>query len=270
MDYNIYLINMDKSTERLSFMSSQLQSLSLPFIRQPGVDGKTHDFSSLYDENYSTKHNGGPLSPVELGCALSHRHAIEKIAQGENAFGIVLEDDVELPQHFKEIIESLIQKHSQGITSWDYIAFNYPSVGFKYIRLWLFLFGGLFRRNQTLSMYLKLPIYAVKFFGVVLFSCFEWMRESFYRHLYTYGAPAKFYRELYLAGCYLITKEGAQKLLSVDEKLVYPADRLQHIAKKKCGLRLYYFVPLLVKQRRDKFKSTMNDLDLSEVMNILQ
>ena len=90
-----------------------------------------------------------------------------------------------------------------------------------------------------------------------MFSIIEGLRDRFYRKLYTYGKPARFYRPLYLAGCYLATKEGIKKLLATQEKLIYPADRIQNIARIKKGLKLFHFVPIIVKQRRDKFESTM-------------
>lgn len=269
MKYTTFLINMDKSVERLTYMAHQLERLGIPFTRQQGIDGKTYDFTTLYDENLSMLRNGSPLSPVERGCALSHRKAIEQFIASGKSYGLILEDDVELPSHFREIIEEVIKDHEAHKTSWEYLSFNYPSVGVKYVRLWLFLFNGKFKREQTIGMYTKLPMYFLKFLGIAVFSLFEGLREYIYKKIHKHGNVVKFYRPLYLAGCYLLTQKGAEKLLAVNPLLVYPADKIQNVAVKEHNLSLFHFCPLVVKQRRDKFKSTMNDLDLSSVMDIL-
>ena len=73
------------------------------------------------------------------------------------------------------------------------------------------------------------------------------------------GKPAHFYRPMYLAGCYLVTREGIKKLLDIQNKIIYPADAIQNVARITKGLRLFHYVPLLAKQRRDKLASTMLD-----------
>ena len=250
---------MRKNPERLEFMSQQLQSLGIPFSIQEGVDGKIYDFSSIYDENLSKKLNGFPLSPVDRGCPVSHRKCLEKILDEGLDYALILEDDVELPEDFKDILEKTLKERENSTTTWEYLAFNYPSVGFKFVRLWLYLlFFERFRNHATLSLYLQIPFFFIKFVGILLFSLFEGARDWFYKKVYTYGKPARFYRSMYLAGCYLVTKEGVKKLLSISDKLIYPADRVQNIAYDRNNLKLFHFVPLIVKQRRDKFESTMN------------
>lgn len=248
---------MQKSPERLSFMSNQLNSLLLPFSIQEGIDGKTYDFKDIYDEKLSIKLNGSPLALVEKGCALSHKLILEKALAEQLDYVLILEDDVELPITFKKILDRELEKRDSKKTNWEYLSFNYPTVGLKFVKLWLFLLGEQFSKKPTTVLYLKIPLYIIKFAIVVTFSIFEGLRDVFYRNRYSYGKPARFYRPLYLAGCYLVTREGIKKILAVQEKLIYPADRVQNIARVKKGLRIFHFVPLVVKQRRDKFESTM-------------
>jgi GR25 family glycosyltransferase involved in LPS biosynthesis len=261
---------MDKSPERLEYMTSRLNDLKIPFVRQLGIDGKQYDFSDVYSEELSIKNNGGPLFPNELGCAYSHRLALEKALLDTEEYSLILEDDVDLPKNFKIILEEEILKRDLGLTNWEYIAFNYPSVGIKYIRLWIFLLKNMYATRPTFLLYLKAPLYFLKFIGVCIFSFFEGMREILYKKLYSHGSIAKFYRPQYLAGCYLMNKAGIKKILSVNEKVVYPADRIQNVARVKKNLKLYAYVPLVVKQRRDKFKSTLNEMDLTNIMDVLQ
>lgn len=69
-------------------MQSIFASRSMSFIRVAGVDGMQIAKTSaewLY-----------PLSPGEIGCFLSHKKCFELIASGDDEYGIILEDDVEL------------------------------------------------------------------------------------------------------------------------------------------------------------------------------
>ena len=267
MKFKIFLINMKKSPERLAFMSNQLKSLGLPFSLQEGVDGKVYDFKEVYDEESSMRLNGASLAPVEKGCALSHRLAFEKAIAEDVEYTLILEDDVELPLTFKKIFDEVLSKRDSKKTDWEYLSFNYPTVGLKFVKLWLFLLKEQFTKNPSFILYIKIPLYIIKFLLIVVFSVYEGLRDALYKKLYAYGKPTHFYRPLYLAGCYLVTKEGVKKLLSVQKKIIYPADRIQNVARIKKGLKLFHFVPLIVKQRRDKFESTMyqnNDYVFSE------
>lgn len=266
MNLKTYLINLDRSPERLEYMSKQLSLAGIAYEKIVAVDGKLFDFKDYYDDELASKLNGSSLADVEKGCALSHRRAMEKALEDNVDYALILEDDVEIPAHFKAIIEEILKRDR---TSWEYISFNYPSVGIKYIRLWLFLFFGLFEKPHTSALYFKIPFYILKFIVIVIFSLFEGAREWLYARSYAYGKPATFYRPLYLAGCYLVSRKGLEKILSVHKNLIYPADRIQNVARVKKNLKLKHFVPLTVKQRRDKFKSTMNDLDLSSIIDVL-
>lgn len=258
MKFKAYVINMEKSQERREFMVNQLTDQKIDFEIFKAIDGKTHDFTKNYSEELSVRHNGKSLSLSELGCALSHRLALEKALNEDLDYALVLEDDVELPPFFSKILAQELSKRVSGKTSWEYLSFNYPTVGIKYIRLWLFLLFDMFSKNRSIKQYFMIPLYFVKFFGISFFSLFEGSRDFLYTKIFTYGKPGRFYRPIYLAGCYLITKKGINKLLSISEKIIYPADRIQNEAQAKKRLKLFHFVPLVVKQRRDKFESTMN------------
>lgn len=249
---------MEKSAERRVFMTDQLTAQKIDFEICKAVDGNMYDFTNVYNESLALLVNGKNLALAEKGCALSHRIALEKALRENLDYALILEDDVELPSFFKNALEQEIKKRILGETSWDYLAFNYPTVGIKYIRLWLFLYFDTLSRNKNIIQLLKTPFYFIKFLLIAIFSIFEGLRDSLYHKLYEYGKPARFYRPMYLAGCYLITREGVKKILSVSDKIIYAADRVQNIAQTKKKLKLFHFVPLIVKQRRDKFESTMN------------
>jgi GR25 family glycosyltransferase involved in LPS biosynthesis len=266
MKFKAIVINMKNNPERLAFMTKQLADNNIDFVIQVGVDGSTYDFSQEYDDEDYKKHNGGSsLSKGERGCALSHKRSIEGMLNDNCDHALIMEDDVELPDNFKKIIEQELNNRSLGKTRWDYLSFNYPSVGVKAIILWLFLFTTMWGRQRGVMKYVKLPMYFIKFTLISSMSLCEKVRDSLYKKIYTYGAPALFFRPLYLAGCYLVTKEGAKKLLEMQgNKILYSADRLPNMARVKKGLKFYAFVPHSVIQRRDRFQSNSVEKEFDE------
>lgn len=106
----IYLINLDKCTERLNNCTSRLNEQNLTLTRLSAVFGydlseaekQKHYSTSLNQEQY---HHA--LSDCEIGCYLSHRKAWEKIASGDAPYGIVLEDDIKLVGDLNLAIDTL-------------------------------------------------------------------------------------------------------------------------------------------------------------------
>lgn len=90
---NIYVINLDRSPERLRHMETTLGEHGLGFTRVVGVDG-----AELDAETYEAISHFGTrrLSRGEIGCFLSHRACWSRIADGAAAHGVVFEDDVVL------------------------------------------------------------------------------------------------------------------------------------------------------------------------------
>lgn len=93
-----YLINLDKSRDRLEFMASQFERLGAQFKRVEAVNGRAMSPLELASFIQISKEWPAPLSPAEIGCFLSHRKCLEKIAAGEDAYAAVFEDDIRLSQ----------------------------------------------------------------------------------------------------------------------------------------------------------------------------
>lgn len=90
----IFVINLARNPERLERMERLLGAQGLEFERLDAVDGKRLDAEEI--ARWSQKKPDGSLclSPSEVGCMLSHRHAWEKIAAMETGHAAVLEDDI--------------------------------------------------------------------------------------------------------------------------------------------------------------------------------
>lgn len=100
-----YLINLDRSKERLQRMYQQFEKAGLVFERVAAIDGKTLSD----DEVANVKLNLGweqPLNRSELGCFLSHRKCLEQIVQSGEQFAAVFEDDVKFSGTAKQFFRS--------------------------------------------------------------------------------------------------------------------------------------------------------------------
>lgn len=110
----IQVINLARAPERRARMERQFHALGLDVAFVSGVDG------TLVDRQVLEAHKSPfaravrrPLSPTEIACALSHRRALSNIIEGGHPYGVVLEDDAELPADFARWIED-IERYPPG------------------------------------------------------------------------------------------------------------------------------------------------------------
>ncbi len=90
----VYVINLDRSADRLRHMRGQADAIGLAFERVDGVDGEQLAEADL--AAYRQHAAPLPLTAGEVGCWLSHQKVWSLIAARDDAWGLVLEDDVEI------------------------------------------------------------------------------------------------------------------------------------------------------------------------------
>jgi glycosyl transferase family 25 len=125
MKFKVFLINLDKSSDRLDLCQSELQKYNIDFERVPGVYGKdltTEEIEKVYDKNKNDKHYKKPLSLGEIGCYLSHIKCWQKIIDEQLDYAIILEDDFKLNSTFKQF-ESILEQ----MQNWDYVRVAFSS-----------------------------------------------------------------------------------------------------------------------------------------------
>lgn len=116
-----YLINLDRSPERLATMVSRLDDLGIEFERIPGVDGMSlseDEFGRQTSENRYYK----PIRRGEVGCQLSHLKALARFLDSDARYALVLEDDARLDGDFNEAIaQALALRDAPGdpLLQWD-------------------------------------------------------------------------------------------------------------------------------------------------------
>src|SRR5262249_8648793 len=106
---NCFVINLDRSPNRLALVREQLTSLGLAWERVPAVDGSTlslPDHGVVDEKAFKWRHHA-LLRRGEIGCYLSHRIAINRFLASPAAAGVILEDDVQLSADFAAALAAL-------------------------------------------------------------------------------------------------------------------------------------------------------------------
>ena len=96
MTPHVFLINLDRSADRLARCAPILDRLGVSWERVPGIEGKKLDAARLASLNPHPAPHGEwfrPLTPGELGCFLSHLRCWQLIEERGLDCGLVLEDD---------------------------------------------------------------------------------------------------------------------------------------------------------------------------------
>ena len=94
----IYVINLDRSADRLAWMAEALGRHGLSFNRVRAIE--PHEISlPVGDVTVGENRRGRPWDDAEIACFLSHRECWKRIVADDLAHGIVLEDDIHLCAH---------------------------------------------------------------------------------------------------------------------------------------------------------------------------
>jgi glycosyl transferase, family 25 len=104
------LINLDRSKDRLAKTGSKLTELGIDWERFPAVDGwaRQSEIASYVDEKSFRQRHGKPPVPGEVGCYLSHIHAMQHFLNTSREYALILEDDIVLSTDLSEVVSQLI------------------------------------------------------------------------------------------------------------------------------------------------------------------
>lgn len=96
----VYLINLDRSPDRLAWFRGQTEGMEIDLVRVPAVDAKDlpeaelNRLRALSSGRRSRSRDQRILSAGEIGCFLSHRKIWEFVAKGAAPWAFVAEDDI--------------------------------------------------------------------------------------------------------------------------------------------------------------------------------
>lgn len=117
-----FVINLDQSTERMYSIEKQAAKIGISLNRVPAILGRAVNLSqtnSVDPNGYALRH-GRNINVNEVGCYLSHLCALRAFLDSDALFGIILEDDAELPLNYLDIISELVEKK----WAWDIVKFS--------------------------------------------------------------------------------------------------------------------------------------------------
>ncbi|HZG30293.1 MAG TPA: glycosyltransferase family 25 protein [Ensifer sp.] len=106
----VYVINLDRSADRLAKIERSALQHGIEFIRVAAVDGRSvpaverHGLSELLFRLRC----GRRSLPGEYGCYRSHLETLREIAEGSAPAALVMEDDVEFADGLKEAVRALV------------------------------------------------------------------------------------------------------------------------------------------------------------------
>jgi Glycosyltransferase involved in LPS biosynthesis len=118
--FKTYLINLEKSSDRLKKAQDELDAAGITFERIPAVYGPDLSSEALH-ERYSSELNQYQyyknLNAGEIGCFLSHRRAWQQILNDDLDYALVLEDDFAVEPFASDVL----QLAGEIKQKWDYI-----------------------------------------------------------------------------------------------------------------------------------------------------
>ncbi|HCC06252.1 TPA: hypothetical protein DEP94_02770 [Candidatus Nomurabacteria bacterium] len=247
--FPIFVINLPRDIARKQKIESHLKFIGAEYAIIDGFYGDNERVVERYSEEKTLKEQGKSLLTGEKGCAFSHAFIYEKIIKENIPYSVILEDDAILPPDFIDIVEREINKKNK---KWDWLSFDYRYVGLIFFKSWLIATYKTIRQNPSFFFYacIKLPY-------MFFLSFFETSRDFIARKIISYRGPKYFFRPLYNAGAYILTLDGAKKLLPLTNPLCMSADRTPNVARLKAGFHLYGYVPLLVHQNSEFESNTI-------------
>jgi glycosyl transferase family 25 len=105
----IYLINLDRSADRLKAVTQAFSEINLQLQRVVAIDASHEDLSSyLIDHSrFRRRHGRTGIRGGEIGCYFSHLKAMTAFIQSDYEFGLILEDDAMPEPHLLKALDTL-------------------------------------------------------------------------------------------------------------------------------------------------------------------
>lgn len=149
----VYLINLDRSPDRLEKITPLIKQLDYPTIRIPAVDARKMSDEDIRSYLKIEAYKHIPFRAGEIGCYLSHLQTWKEFLASDFEFALILEDDIHFtPKIFKETITDVLShKDKWDVCSFDMGQLNIKRTSLSYVHL---------NDNRSLVLYLSKPICA--------------------------------------------------------------------------------------------------------------
>ena len=128
---NFYVINLDRSVDRMERFERDFASFPIPYIRISAVEGKQLTIPVKdYDPFKFFLNIGREALPGEIGCYLSHLKVLQEFLESGKEFALICEDDARpIPESYE-----VIQQAIANSKSWDLLRLygGRPKTSFPY------------------------------------------------------------------------------------------------------------------------------------------
>lgn len=106
---SFFVINLDRSADRLAMISSGLETTGIKFTRIAALDGGTIPETQWegFDKRRWQRSQGKVVQPGEYGCFSSHRRAWKAFLEGSSTTAVVFEDDAVPSAQLKPFCDAL-------------------------------------------------------------------------------------------------------------------------------------------------------------------
>lgn len=204
----VFVINLDRSPDRLENISKHLKSKNIIWSRFPAIDGQNISNSDIENEVGFLCRKF--CSKSMIGCALSHKN-IWKVALQQNLDKVlIMEDDIEFTDNYSQILQDAWK---QLPNDWDILLLGC---------------GGLCNKN-------KYSDFSEFLFNII--QPFKNQKTFNSKNIFIPELPTGFY-------CYAVSKRGCEKLLNIVEKINYHID--YQVSKNYDDLNIYAINPKIV------------------------
>lgn len=107
----MFLVNLDRSSDRLAASQISFSELNLEFHRIVAIDGSVEDLNNypIDLKQFKLRHGRQSVRAGEVGCYFSHVKALKEFIESEYEFGIILEDDIQPDAAFPKVVEALLE-----------------------------------------------------------------------------------------------------------------------------------------------------------------
>ena len=112
---NYYVINLPRSKDRINSILAQAHrnNIELQIVEATAGCNLTESDRADYDVKRRSRYFARDLSDNEIACMISHRRALKTFLDSGADYGVILEDDAELTEHFTVAIRELTE-HLHG------------------------------------------------------------------------------------------------------------------------------------------------------------
>ena len=125
----VFVINLDKNTDRLALMNQGLHCNGVIYERFPAIYGKdlpVAEKDAAVNRFAWWCTQGYPIRDGQIGCALSHSAIYRKMVEEDIPVACVLEDDVVFDHRFSEVL-SFVEAHIEEETPQVILLHNHYS-----------------------------------------------------------------------------------------------------------------------------------------------